>query len=113
MTLRRDEMKRTDIVAIGYGLITIFLCIIVASFFLSLIVHFSSISELTLAIITTIIGIIAIFCGGFIAGLKGKRRGWLIGIATGIVFTAFVFLVQYLGFDQTFSNEQMIYHVSY
>lgn len=106
-------MKRSDIVAIGYGLLTIFIFIIVASFIFSLIVHFSSINEFTLAVMTTVTSIISLFLGGLIAGLKGKRRGWFIGIATGAFFTCFVFLVQYLGFDKTFSFEQMMYHLSY
>ncbi|HLS65655.1 MAG TPA: TIGR04086 family membrane protein [Pseudogracilibacillus sp.] len=106
-------MKSSDIVAIGYGLLTIFICIIVASFIFSIIIHFSSMNEFTLAIMTTVTSIISLFLGGLIAGLKGKRRGWLIGVATGVFFTSFIFLIQYLGFDQTFSFEQTMYHLSF
>lgn len=106
-------MRRNDLIAIAYGLLTIFIIILLASFLFSLIVHFSSLSEFTLAMMTTVASFIAMFLGGFITGVKGKRRGWLIGFLTGLLFSLFIFLIQFLGFDQSFSFEQSMYHLGY
>ena len=59
------------------------------------------------------IGLISLFIGGLIAGIKGKSKGWMIGAAIGIGFTLFVFLVQYLGYKQGFTLEQSLYHLGY
>jgi putative membrane protein (TIGR04086 family) len=63
--------------------------------------------------VALVIGLISLFIGGLVAGIKGKEKGWITGILTGVGFTLFTFLVQYLGFQQGFSIEQSIHHVAY
>lgn len=53
------------------------------------------------------------FVGGFISGGKGKEKGWMLGGATGLLFTAFVVLFQYLGYDSAFTLKEMIYHLCF
>jgi len=106
-----ETKKLGSSVLIGVGVIYV----IAASFALlfSLLLLFTSLEEQDLYLITTIISFIAIFIGGFMAGGKGKERGWLLGGLTGLTFTIINFLVQYLGFDQTFSSEQIIIYICF
>src|SRR5690625_4514024 len=110
---RRGRMEQSFVRAILYGWITIFVVLLGSSFILALITRFSSISESTIAYISIALGFFILFCGGMIAGLKGKANGLIIGLFTGGGFTLMTFLVQYLGFDQFFSLKQLIYHVLY
>lgn len=75
--------------------------------------RFTSTQEASLGVITTAISFITLFAGGFIAGTKGKEKGWLIGFLTGIAYTLIIFLFQYLGHDSLFNMEQIIYHICY
>lgn len=99
--------------AVLFGIIAIFVMLIVSSFIFSLILRFTSTQESSLGVITTAITFITLFAGGFIAGGKGKEKGWLIGGLTGIGYTLIIFLFQYLGYDSLFSMEQVIYHVCF
>ncbi|WP_321177919.1 TIGR04086 family membrane protein [Robertmurraya siralis] len=96
-----------------YGVIGIFLLLIIASFVFSVILRFTNTQESSLGILTTIISFITLFAGGFITGRKGKEKGWLIGALTGAIYTLIIFLFQYLGYDSLFSLEQIVYHVCY
>src|SRR5690625_2513585 len=106
-------MNRSILVAISYGWITICTLILLFSFFTTLIIRFAILSELTLTYITFCFGLIALFIGGLIAGVKGKGKGWIIGAATGIGFTMFTFLLQYFRWNELFSFQQLIYHSSF
>lgn len=106
-------MKRQQINALMYGWIVVLGLIFVASIILALLLRFTTFNEPTLSWATLIIGLICLFIGGLVAGVKGKSKGWIIGGATGLGFTLFTFLVQYLGYQQLFSLEQSIYHVGY
>lgn len=96
-----------------FGTIAIFLILILSSFIISFILKFTSTQEASLNIVTTVITFLALFIGGFISGGKGKEKGWLIGALTGIFYTVIIFLFQYLGFDQLFSFEQIVYHICF
>ncbi|SFA94585.1 putative membrane protein, TIGR04086 family [Bacillus sp. UNCCL13] len=69
--------------------------------------------EGSLHYIVTAISFVGIFGGGFISGGKGKHKGWLIGGVTGTAYSFIILLFQYLGYDELFSTEQVIYHVCY
>jgi len=107
------KMKNSHLIAIVYGWITILVLILLTSMLLSLFVRFTAISEFTFSYITLTIGLITLFIGGIVAGLKGKEKGWIIGALTGGGFTLLTFLVQYLGFNEVFSMQQTIYHITY
>jgi putative membrane protein (TIGR04086 family) len=96
-----------------YGLIFIFAFAAICSLIISLILKFTSARETSLQYIVTAISFIALFGGGFLSGGKRKEKGWLIGGATGMIYSLIVFLFQYLGYDRLFDSEQMIYHICY
>jgi len=85
----------------------------ISSFVFSLILYFTSTEETSIRLLVTIISFFSVFAGGFICGGKGKQRGWLLGAATGIVYSLVVFLYQYLGHGTLFSAEQFIYYTCY
>ncbi|WP_084360952.1 TIGR04086 family membrane protein [Neobacillus fumarioli] len=96
-----------------YGLIFIFAFAAICSLIISLILKFTSTRESSLQYIITVISFIALFGGGFLSGGKRKEKGWLIGGATGLIYSLIVFLFQYLGYDKLFDAEQIIYHICY
>jgi putative membrane protein (TIGR04086 family) len=96
-----------------YGVIAIFVFAIISSLIFSILLTFSSVQESSLQYAVTTGSFISLFAGGFITGKKGKEKGWLIGTATGLIYSTVIFLFQYLGLDSLFSAEQIIYHVCY
>src|SRR5699024_7208090 len=68
---------------------------------LALILRFTELNEPTLSTITLVLGLIGLFVGGFVAGIKSKTKGWITGGAVGIGFSLFIFLIQYLGYVLT------------
>lgn len=106
-------VKNSYLMAIVYGWISILVLILVSSAFLSLVLRFTAISEFTLSYISLTIGLVTLFIGGIIAGVKGKENGWIVGALTGGGFTLLTFLIQYLGFNEVFSIQQSIYHITY
>lgn len=111
--LRGSSLMNSFLKAIIYGWITILVLILFSSSLLSLVVKFTTISEFTLSYITLTIGLVTLFIGGIIAGLKGKENGWVVGALTGGGFTLLTFLIQFLGFNEAFSMQQIIYHLTY
>lgn len=106
-------MKSNQFTALLYGWIVVFSLVLITSIVLALLLRFTSLNEPTLSWITLVIGFLSLFIGGLVAGLKGQSKGWIIGGITGIGFTLFVFLVQYLGYKQSFSLEQSLHHLGY
>ncbi|QPA30204.1 TIGR04086 family membrane protein [Thermaerobacillus caldiproteolyticus] len=99
--------------AIVYGIVTIFLLAAIVSFFLSLMMKFTSIEESSLTWMIFTSSLLSMFIGGFVAGGKGKEKGWLMGGATGVLFTVIVLLFQFLGLEQSFSLKQWLYHLGF
>lgn len=106
-------MTRDKFIALVYGWIVILSLIFIFSLLLTFLIRFTTISDKNLTLITLGIGIIALFLGGLTAGMKGKDKGLMIGGVTGLGFTLFIFLIQYLGFEQMFSLKQTIHHLIY
>src|SRR5690625_4326060 len=106
-------MKKGFLVAVLYGMFTIIMTILAGSFILAFIVRYSNISESIYSYITIGLGIFAMFIGGFIAGLKGRANGIVVGLLTGASFTLLTFFVQFLGYDLLFSYKQSLYHALY
>lgn len=99
--------------ALLYGWAFIIVLMLIASIVMAILLKFTSFNEPTLKWISFSIGLLALFLGGFFAGVKSKQRGWLIGMITGIGFTLLVFLVQYLGYKEGFSLQQLLHHSGY
>ncbi|MCA1056284.1 TIGR04086 family membrane protein [Rossellomorea aquimaris] len=99
--------------AVLYGTLTIFLIAVLASFVFSMMLRFTELTENSISLFITIVSFLALFIGGFMSGGKGKMKGWMLGGATGSIYTIIVLLFQYLGHDSLFSVEQMVYHGCY
>lgn len=108
-----ENVKGNQFIALLYGWVVIIGLILLTSFILGILLRFTSMDETTLSWATLITGLIALFIGGIVAGVKGQKKGWIIGSITGLGFTLFIFLVQYLGFQQTFSMQQSLHHVGF
>lgn len=92
-----------------YGLVSIWAIILTASFIISLLLRFTSLTESAFSLATMVISFLAVFCGGLISAKQARERGWIIGAGTGLLYTLVVFLIQYLGFDQSLATEQYLY----
>lgn len=103
-------MVRKQFIALLYGWIVVFGLLIFSSIILALLLRFTSFHS-NLTWLTFGIGLAILFSGGFFAGIKSKQRGWLIGCLTGIGFSLFIFIVQYLGYQQPFHATQMLHHM--
>lgn len=100
-------------IALLYGWIFILVFILVSSFILTLILQFTEIRQQTLSWGAFSVGLIGLFIGGMITGIKGKSKGWIIGGLTGVGFTVFIFLVQFLGYQNGFSLDQTLHHLGF
>jgi putative membrane protein (TIGR04086 family) len=99
--------------SVGYGFLAIITIVLSISFILSLLLRFSSLTEDSIRWLIVGSSFITIFIGGIIAGGRGKERGWIIGGLTGLLYTVFVFFVQFLGYSMTFDSSQMFFHFGY
>lgn len=106
-------MKNNQVVALLYGWIVVFAFIFIGSLILAVLLRFTNFNEPTLSWVTLAVGLLALFCGGLVAGMKGKTKGWMIGCAIGLGFTLLIFLIQYLGYKQGFSLEQSFHHIGF
>ncbi|SFA69180.1 putative membrane protein, TIGR04086 family [Lentibacillus halodurans] len=106
-------MRKQQFIALLYGWIIVLGLILLTSIILAFLLQFTGMNETTLSWITLAVGLTSLFIGGLVAGIKGKQKGWVIGIITGGGFTLFTFLVQYLGYQQGFSLEQSLHHVGF
>ncbi|MFD1413986.1 TIGR04086 family membrane protein [Oceanobacillus jeddahense] len=106
-------MEKIQWTSLFYGWIILFALLFITSFTLGLVLKFLEMKEATLSWTTFIIGLLILFSCGMVTGLKGKAKGWLLGLLIGLGFTGFVFLVQFLGYQQAFSLSQAMYHGFY
>lgn len=106
-----DTKRVGSSIIVGVGVIYVIAAI--CSLLFSLLLTFTSLQEAQVSLIITIISFVALFIGGFVAGGRGKEKGWLLGGLTGIIYTVINFLYQYLGHDMFLSSEQLIYHVCF
>ncbi|MFD1850169.1 TIGR04086 family membrane protein [Oceanobacillus bengalensis] len=106
-------MRRQLFHALLFGWIIVLSLILISSVIIAFLLRVTTLDENLLSWIALVIGILSLFIGGLISGLKGKTKGWIIGGITGIGFTLFTFLVQYLGYQQGFSLEQSLHHLGY
>ncbi|KKE80540.1 TIGR04086 family membrane protein [Oceanobacillus caeni] len=106
-------MRKQLFHALLFGWITVLGLILISSVIIAFLLKVTSLDENLLSWIALVIGILSLFIGGLITGLKGKAKGWIVGAITGIGFTVFTFLVQYLGYQQGFSMEQSLHHIGF
>ncbi|OEH91488.1 TIGR04086 family membrane protein [Bacillus solimangrovi] len=106
-------MNKHTWMSILHGVITIFIIVLLSSMILALLLRMTSLTEQSISFVILILSFLALFMGGFISGSKNQEKGWLTGMTTGVAFTMLVFLVQYLGYQTSFSVEQLLYHAGY
>jgi len=106
-------VHRNQFMGLLYGWIVILGLILISSVILALLLQFTAFNDPALSWTAFAAGVVSLFIGGFIAGAKGGSRGWIIGGITGLGFSLFIFLVQYLGYQQVFSLEQLFHHAGY
>lgn len=99
--------------AIIYGTVSIFIFAVIFSLFFSLLLRFTSLTESSISYLILILSFFSIFIGGLISGGKGKKQGWLLGGATGLLYTLIILAFQYLGFNQTSSSREWIQSLCY
>ncbi|PEJ51782.1 MULTISPECIES: TIGR04086 family membrane protein [unclassified Bacillus (in: firmicutes)] len=102
-------MKKTA-TAVSFGFLTILLLVLSISLILSLLLRLTSLTESSVNTTTLVLSFIVMLIGGFVTGAKGKEKGWILGFLTSGAYSVFVFFVQFLGYDRTFSKEQLMYH---
>lgn len=96
-----------------YGWVVILGLILLTSVVLALLLRFTGMDGTALSWTTLGAGLISLFIGGIVSGIKSKQKGWVIGGITGLGFTLFTFLIQYLGYEQAFSMQQSLHHLGY
>jgi len=106
-------MWKQQFVGLLWGWIVVLGLILLSSIILAVLLQFTAFNNPTLSWVAFGIGLLSLFIGGLIAGVKGKAKGWMIGGITGAGFTVFIFLVQYLGYQQGFTIEQSLHHLGY
>lgn len=106
-----DTRRLSSSVFVGLGVVYVVAALF--SLIFSLILKFSSVQEGQLSLSITIISFISLFIGGFVAGGRGKEKGWLLGGLTGLLYTVINFLFQFFGYDSAFNMEQIIYYICF
>ncbi|MFC0561833.1 TIGR04086 family membrane protein [Halalkalibacter alkalisediminis] len=104
---------RGFIPAVLFGLTTILVIALSFSLVVSLVLAFTSFTEHSVKWLITSVAFITMFLGGTISGAKAKERGWIAGAVTAMLFSLLTFLIQYLGYDNSFTSEQYMYHGGY
>jgi len=97
--------------ALVYGVATIFVLAALVSFVFSLLLKWTDIHESSLTWVIFAVSVISMFIGGIVAGGKSQEKGWLAGGLTSLLFTALIFLFQFLGIEKPFTAEQWLYHL--
>ncbi|MFX3624534.1 MAG: TIGR04086 family membrane protein [Ectobacillus sp.] len=97
--------------AVLFGLGTILLLASFTSFLMALLAKVTDIKDSTLFIMISVLAVVSMLASGFVSGLKAKMKGWLAGGFTGLLFSLIVFLVNYLGYSEALSKENMLYHL--
>ncbi|RLL47983.1 TIGR04086 family membrane protein [Oceanobacillus piezotolerans] len=106
-------MQRQLFHALLFGWISVFSLILISSLIIAFLLRVTSMDANILSWVALSVGILSLFIGGLITGMKGKMKGWILGAITGLGFTLFTFSVQYLGYQQGFSVEQLLHHLGY
>ncbi|WP_243290672.1 TIGR04086 family membrane protein [Bacillus sp. FJAT-47783] len=96
--------------AILYGVTAILLIALVVSLLFSLLLKFTSLTEQSIQWLIITLAFISVFIGGIVAGRKGKEKGLLLGALTALTYTGIVLLFQFLGYGQSLSGKNWLYH---
>ncbi|WP_095995530.1 TIGR04086 family membrane protein [Salipaludibacillus agaradhaerens] len=106
-------MPQRLISSVLYGVLMIFVLVIVTSFLGSLILRYTNTTEESFFWVLLIFSFIALFLGGFLAGGKSGEKGWFAGALTALMYSCVTFLTQFLSFNEGFDLQQIIIHSGY
>src|SRR5690625_7030587 len=107
------RLNHKPIVALFYGWTVVLAIILLTSICLALILRFTELNEPTLSTIKLVLGLIGLFVGGFVAGIKSKIRGWITGGAIGIGLSLFIFVIQYVVCEYSFTFSDCLDDISF
>lgn len=62
-------------------------------------------------IFSYIIPFISLFIGGIIMGKNSQKKGWLEGLKFGLIVTIILFMLNFLGFDQGYTKDNIILYI--
>ncbi|MBU8905498.1 TIGR04086 family membrane protein [Desertibacillus haloalkaliphilus] len=96
-----------------YGVLTILAIALSFSFIVSLVLTFTAFTESSFSWLILTASFLALFIGGVVSGMISKQKGWVVGAATALLYSVITFLIQYLGYNSTFSLEQYVHHAGY
>lgn len=106
-------MANTFIRPILSGIITIIIILLVSSFILSILVHFTSVSERSVEWLMLPLTMLTLFIGGMMAGSKSGEKGWYVGGLTGLIFVVISWLLTFLGFNTAIELQQFLLYLGY
>ncbi|AOT72818.1 TIGR04086 family membrane protein [Geosporobacter ferrireducens] len=87
------------------GIIAAYLFSILIFLIMALMITYTNISESILPIFTSIVLVISIIISGTYTGIKLKRKGWLNGALTGLIYILLLFIMSWI-FVEGFSLDR-------
>ncbi len=96
---------------IGKSLLYIFSIIIISTFMITTLNYFNIIGTKIIAILKVLIILIAMFVGGYLIGKNSKQKGWLEGIKLSGIIISILILFKYLGLQDKFSINHLVYYL--
>ncbi|MFC4618127.1 TIGR04086 family membrane protein [Camelliibacillus cellulosilyticus] len=105
-------MSKRLFLSASYGIIAAFFIILIAALIMTTLLKFTSMTETSLSKAPLIISLIALFIGGLIAGIKMKEKGLMVGVSTGLLYSALIYLILFLGFDRDIGLNQYMLAVA-
>jgi putative membrane protein (TIGR04086 family) len=102
-------LTRNWLAAVTYGMVAAFVVILASALLLASLLRFTSFAETSGSALPVIVSMVALFIGGTVAGSKMRRKGMLIGAMTGLCYSLFSLLFQYLGLEQAPGIAQYLY----
>lgn len=96
---------------IGKSLLYIFSIIIISTFLITILNYFNIIGSKIVTILKILIILIAMFVGGYLIGKNSKQKGWLEGLKLSGIVIVILILFKYLGLQDKFSINHLIYYL--
>lgn len=99
-------LKKISLI-IGIMIITI----LFSTFLITLLNYFDILNKNVVSIFKIIIIVVALFVGGFFMGKRSNQKGWLEGFKLSLIFIVVLFLVNIIGFHNSFELKNILYYL--
>lgn len=93
------------------GLLLIWVVVIAGSMLVTFLLRWTSVQESSLPLFTYGINGVALIGGGWLAGRKSKRKGWLYGGMAGLLYALIVWMIAFLAFDTSMRLNPLLFAV--